>query len=241
MKKLMHISEISDIAGLTYIAPSLLSANFLHLERDIKMISNASADWLHLDIMDGHFVPNISYGPMIVGQIRKASDLYLDAHLMIEYPESYLEAFKRSGADLVTVHVEAEGVSPETLMRIKALGMDAGISLNPETPVDALDPYYAFADLILIMSVHPGFGGQKFIPESLAKTAHVAKVIMANHRPTLIQIDGGIGVENAKITRQAGSQVLVAGSSIFNAIDPAIALNKIRQEASGSLAGSGAF
>ncbi|MCX6640210.1 MAG: ribulose-phosphate 3-epimerase [bacterium] len=219
----------------TLIAPSLLSANFLCLKEEIAKVEAAGADWLHLDVMDGHFVPNISYGPMIVGFVRQATDLYLDAHLMVEYPENLLDAFVRAGADNITVHAEAEGVSANTLKTIRNLGVDAGISINPETPLDALDPYWDLVDLILVMSVHPGFGGQSFIEDSLEKVNRISERIQRDKLPILIEIDGGIGIDNAARVRSAGADVLVAGSSIFRAADSSAALSEIRNAADSSL------
>jgi ribulose-phosphate 3-epimerase len=215
----------------TVIAPSILSADFRNLARDITRVEEAGADWLHLDVMDGHFVPNISFGPMVVGFVKKITDLYLDAHLMIEHPERYLEAFKKAGADNITLHAEVSGVIPEQLRRIKKMGLDAGISINPESPVDILEGAYDLVDLILIMSVHPGFGGQSFIADALLKVEQVAKRVEASGRPILIQIDGGIDAENAARIRKAGARVLVAGSSIFSAPDPAAAVSEIRTAA----------
>jgi ribulose-phosphate 3-epimerase len=215
----------------TIISPSILSADFRRLEEQVKMVEAAGADWIHLDVMDGHFVPNISYGPMIVGVVDQVTDLYLDTHLMISNPDKYLEIFKKKGADLLTVHAEVPGVIPGTLRRIKELGLDAGLSINPETPVEILEGAYELVDLILIMSVHPGFGGQSFIPEVLDKVSVISEAIRRSGRNILIEIDGGIGPENAALVRRAGCRALVAGSSIFHAPDPAQALQDIRRAA----------
>lgn len=215
----------------TIIAPSILSANFRRLEEEIQLIEKAGADWIHLDIMDGHFVPNISFGPMVAGFVRQCTNLYLDAHLMIENPERYLRDFKKAGVDGITLHAEVKGVIPDLLLKIRSMGMDAGISINPETPVEVLEPAYEHVGLILLMSVHPGFGGQEFIEDSVGRLRQIAAKIQKKKYPILLQIDGGIGPQNAGIVRRAGARVLVAGSSIFKADDPHSALRAIRTAA----------
>ncbi len=217
------------------MAPSILAADFAHLANQIAMVEAAGADWIHLDVMDGHFVPNISFGAMIVEVVNSLTNLPLDTHLMISNPEKYLGVFKKKGANLLTLHAEVPGVIPAGLQQVRDLGLLVGISINPETPVEILDPAYDLVDLILIMSVHPGFGGQKFIPEVLDKMSRVKDKIAAAGRPILIEIDGGIGLENAALVRASGAQVLVAGSSIFRASDPAEALQAIRRAADAAM------
>jgi ribulose-phosphate 3-epimerase len=215
----------------TIIAPSILSADFKRLEEQVKLVEAAGADWIHLDVMDGHFVPNISFGPMVVGVVNQVTDLYLDTHLMIDNPDKYLEVFKKKGADLLTLHAEVPGVIPGSLRRVRELGLDVGISLNPETPVEILESAYELVDLILVMSVHPGFGGQSFIPQVLDKFQTIKEGIRRSGRNIIIEIDGGIGLENAGLVRRAGARAIVAGSSIYHALDPAQALRDIRSAA----------
>lgn len=234
-KRLEGPRELIDRPSATIIAPSILSADFRNLEKDVRLVEKAGADWLHLDVMDGHFVPNISFGPMVVGFVNRITDLYLDAHLMIDNPGRYLEDFKKAGTDCITLHAEVPGVIPNLLVRIRELGMDAGISINPETPIDVLEPAYDLIDLVLVMSVHPGFGGQTFIIESLQKVRDIAARIGREDRSILISMDGGIGPDNAADVRRAGASVLVAGSSIFRAPDPASALKAIRNCAENAL------
>jgi ribulose-phosphate 3-epimerase len=199
------------------VAPSLLSANFLNLAEDCKMLNSSSADWYHLDVMDGRFVPNISFGPMIIEFIRKATTKVCDVHLMIEEPEKYAEQFKKAGADILTVHIEACRHLHRNLQQIKGLGMKAGIALNPHTPVSLLKDVLADTDLVCLMSVNPGFGGQVFIPQTLQKIRELRNMIDEQGLPTLIEIDGGVTLENARSIVEAGAHVLVAGSTVFKA------------------------
>ena len=212
------------------IAPSLLSADFANLEKEVKEIEKAGADWLHLDIMDGNFVPNISFGPMIVKALRGHTNLFFDVHLMIENPDLYLEDFKNAGADMITVHQESTKHLHRTVQRIKALGLKAGVSLNPATSVLTLEHILPDIDMVLIMSVNPGFGGQSFIPESLAKIKKL-KALAEEKNPNLqIQVDGGINKDNAKIVSEAGADILVAGSAVFGAEDRMKAIKEIKGE-----------
>lgn len=202
------------------VSPSLLSADFLHLSKDIEMVNCSQADWFHLDIMDGVFVPNISYGLPVVSQIKKMATKPLDVHLMIVQPERYVEAFHKAGADILTVHYEACTHLHRTIQQIKAQGMKAGVSLNPHTPVSLLEDVIEDIDVILLMSVNPGFGGQSFIEQTINKVDKLKKLIMESNSHTLIEIDGGVNFETGKRLVNAGADALVAGSFVFNSPDP---------------------
>lgn len=202
------------------IAPSLLAANFLRLEEESKMLNESEADWFHLDIMDGRFVPNISYGPMLVEFFRKATTKTCDVHLMILDPGNYAESFKKAGADFLSVHIEACPHLHRNIEQIKSLGMKAGVALNPHTPVSALADILHDIDLVCMMSVNPGFGGQKFIPHTLEKIKQLRRMIDEKGLPVLIEIDGGVTVENAASIVAAGADVLVAGNTVFKSPDP---------------------
>lgn len=199
------------------ISPSLLSADFANLQRDIEMVNNSEADWFHLDIMDGVFVPNISYGTPVIKAVKKHATKPLDVHLMIVDPDRYVEDFKKAGADILTVHYEACKHLHRTVQNIKLNGMKAGVSLNPHTPVHLLKDIIADLDLVLIMSVNPGFGGQKFIPNALNKIIELKQLIVDSKSNALIEVDGGVDSSNAKELIDAGCDVLVAGSFIFGA------------------------
>ena len=214
---------------MALIAPSLLSANFLHLERDCHMLNESRADWFHLDVMDGHFVPNISFGPMIIDFISKATTKYCDVHLMIEKPEKYLEAFRKAGADNISVHIETCPDLHGTLRRIKELGSHAGIAINPGTPVEELAPYLQEADVVCMMSVNPGFGGQAFIETTYEKIRALKKMILTAGTDLKIEIDGGVGLQNAAAIIEAGADVLVAGNSVFRAPDPKAAIAALKE------------
>ena len=202
------------------VSPSLLSADFLHLSKDIEMVNRSQADWFHLDIMDGVFVPNISYGLPVVSQIKKMATKPLDVHLMIVQPERYVEAFHKAGADILTVHYEACTHLHRTIQQIKAQGMKAGVSLNPHTPVSLLEDVIEDIDVVLLMSVNPGFGGQSFIEQTINKDDKLKKLIMESNSHTLIEIDGGVNFETGKRLVNAGADALVAGSFVFNSPDP---------------------
>lgn len=198
------------------IAPSILSANFIKLGEEIKAAEEAGVDMLHIDIMDGHFVPNITIGPFIVESIRQVTSLPLDVHLMIEEPDTYLRDFIKAGADYVTVHLEASVHLHRTVQLIKETGVKAGVSLNPATPVWSLEDILPDIHLVLLMSVNPGFGGQKFIPQTLDKIRILKKFIEEKGLTTLIEVDGGINIDNAKDVASAGADILVMGSAFFH-------------------------
>lgn len=210
------------------IAPSILSADFANLERDVRMVSEAGADWIHVDVMDGHFVPNLTIGPAHVKMLKRVTDVPLDVHLMIDNPEVQVPWYIEAGADSVTVHVEACDDAATTLRVIGDAGVKAGISLNPETDASALEGLLGLVDMVLVMSVHPGFGGQSFIESSPAKIAAIVEMCKAEGAAPLIEVDGGIGIATAPLVSAVGADVLVAGSAIFCADDPAAALGSIR-------------
>jgi ribulose-phosphate 3-epimerase len=220
------------------IAPSLLAADFARLGEEVAAIEAAGADWLHLDIMDGHFVPNISFGPAVVKALRKHSRMPFDVHLMIAPADPFLAAFAEAGADLISLHPEAGPHLHRSLQTIRALGKKAGVVLNPGTPAAAVAPVLDLVDLILVMTVNPGFGGQSFIHSQLSKIAELRRMIAVTGRQIHLQIDGGVTAETAPLCVEAGADVLVAGTAVFGKPDYAAAIAALRPEpATGAVAG----
>lgn len=213
---------------MAIIAPSLLSANFLHLQEACNMLNQSEAEWFHLDVMDGRFVPNISFGLPVIAAIRKATKKVCDVHLMIEEPEKYAQAFKDAGADVLTVHVEACRHLHRNIQQIKALGMKAGVAINPHTPVSAIAEIIADVDLVCVMSVNPGFGGQKFITSMLPKIEELKNTITAKGSNAMIEVDGGVTLDNAASIINAGADILVAGNTVFGATDPIDAIKLLK-------------
>ena len=208
----------------------MLAADFLHLEKDVELV-NTHADLFHLDIMDGVFVPNISFGMPIISAVKSCTDLVLDVHLMIVEPWKYVKQFASAGSHYITVHYEAcKDRLAQTLEEIKACGVKCGLVINPDTPVEAVENEILSCDIILVMSVFPGFGGQKFIADVLPKVERIRKIIDASGKDILLEIDGGINFENASVVKKAGANVLVAGNTVFSAPDRALAINKLREE-----------
>lgn len=210
------------------IAPSLLSADFLHLESECKMLDESKADWFHLDIMDGRFVPNISFGMSIIKQLRKTTSKFFDVHLMIVEPEKYVEEFKNAGADSLTVHQETCPHLHRNIQQIKSLNMNAGVAINPSTPVFLLQDIIADLDLVLVMSVNPGFGGQSFIPHSIEKIKELKTLIKNTNSFAKIEVDGGVALENAAEIIHAGADILVAGNAIFGSENPKKIIAKLK-------------
>jgi ribulose-phosphate 3-epimerase len=216
------------------IAPSLLSADFTNLGEAVRAAERGGADWLHVDVMDGHFVPNITLGPLVVKAIRRVATVPLDVHLMISEPDRYLEAFAEAGAARISVHAEVLPHLHRTVQRIQGLGMKAGVALNPSTPVVMLEDVVGDLDHVLVMSVNPGFGGQTFIPRSESKVRAVRELLSARGARALIEIDGGIDAANAARVVAAGVDVLVAGQAVFGSADPAAAIRELRAAVTGA-------
>jgi ribulose-phosphate 3-epimerase len=212
----------------TIISPSVLSCDFANIQRDVEMINNSSADWFHVDVMDGVFVPNISFGFPVIAAIKKHAKKPLDVHLMIANPDQYIEEFKKAGADILTVHYEACPHLHRTIQAIKAAGMKAGVALNPHTPVDLLQDVIRELDLVLIMSVNPGFGGQKFIQNDVLKVEQAKNLIHRFGSHALVEVDGGVNLETGNELVKAGADVLVAGSFVFGSADPKATISELK-------------
>ena len=211
------------------IAPSILSADFLHLGKDIEMINTSEAQWIHIDVMDGVFVPNISYGIPILKAVRKVTSKILDVHLMIVQPERYFEAFRDAGADILTFHYEASVHLNRSVAQVKELGMKAGVVLNPHTPVNVLSEILPELDLVLIMSVNPGFGGQKFIENTYQKIKTLKQMILTSGKNIFIEVDGGVDLSNASKLVLSGADILVAGNTVFSSPDPKATISKLAE------------
>jgi ribulose-phosphate 3-epimerase len=210
------------------IAPSILSADFSRLGDEVKSVERVGADWIHIDVMDGHFVPNITIGPLVVEAVKRVTDLPLDVHLMIENPGTYLEDFAKAGSTLMTVQAEACVHLHRTVQAIKALDVKAGVALNPATPLSAIEWILEDVDLVLIMSVNPGFGGQKFISQALQKIRELKAMIRAKNTSAIVEVDGGINQETIRAAAEAGVDVFVAGSAIFGSSDYGKTIRKLR-------------
>lgn len=210
------------------IAPSILSADFTKIGEAVKMLEKAGADYIHCDVMDGMFVPNITFGPYMIRDIRKLTNLTIDVHMMVNSPERYITAFAESGADIITVHPEATVHLDRTLQMIKSAGKKCGVALNPHTPLDVLEYVFDYIDMVLLMSVNPGFGGQKFIHSSLKKAAKLKTMIDEMNLACDIEMDGGISEKNAREVKNAGVNILVAGNAIFNSADPKAVIGLMR-------------
>jgi len=217
------------VNNMVLVAPSILSADFSKLGEEIKAVEHAGADWIHIDVMDGHFVPNITIGPAVVSKIRKLSDIFFDVHLMIENPGKYVEQFAKAGADLITIHAEACDDILSTIDKVKDVGCKVGVSINPETSLDVIKEIIQNVDLVLIMSVHPGFGGQSFIEDVLPKIKKTRDIISKMDKEIYLEVDGGINDKTAKTAIEYGADVLVAGNFVFTSASYKDAIKSLKQ------------